>query len=140
MLIEERSTSQRLQKQLDEMFESLRLARHQKFGSSSEKAPGQGELFDEAENEAESMPEAEEPVESAQEPQPAKKARPARKPLPESIPRIRNVIELPEDECQCECGCQLTEIGENVSEQLEIIPAKLKVIQHVRKKYACKSC
>lgn len=140
MLIEERSTSERLQKQLDEMFESLRLARHQKFGASSEKAPGQGELFDEAENEAESMPEAEEPEQNNQEPQPAKKTRPARKPLPANIPRIRNVIELPEDERQCECGCQLTEIGEDVSEQLEIIPAKLNVIQHVRKKYACKIC
>jgi len=140
LLIAERSTTQRLQKQLDELFESLRLARHQKFGASSEKAPGQGELFDEAENEAESMPEVEESAESAQEPQPVKKTRPARKPLPASIPRIRNVIELPEDERQCECGCQLIEIGEDVSEQLEIIPAKLNVIQHVRKKYACKSC
>ena len=140
MLIAERSTSERLQKQLDEMFESLRLARHKKFGASSEKAPGQGELFDEAENDAEPQPESDEPTTSAQAPQQKKKTQPARKPLPANLPRIRNVIELPEDERHCECGCRLSEIGEDVSEQLEIIPAKLNVIQHVRKKYACKSC
>ena len=49
-------------------------------------------------------------------------------------------LELPEQERKCECGCQLSEIGEDISEQLEIIPAKLSVIEHVRKKYACKRC
>ena len=49
LLISERSVNQRLQKQVNGLFESLRLARQQRFGASSEKAPGQGELFDEAE-------------------------------------------------------------------------------------------
>ena len=140
LLLAERKTVGRLQKQIDEMFESIRLARHQRFGASSEKAPGQGELFDEAEdtvNEGEQI----EPEELApsSETKPKKKSV-SRKPLPAQLPRIRNVIELPEDERVCPCGCQLTEIGEDVSEQLEIIPAKLRVIEHVRKKYACKSC
>ena len=141
LLLAERKTVNRLQKQIDELFESIRLARHQRFGASSEKAPGQGELFDEAEDtvdEAERV-EPEELVFSSDNTKP-KKQQKARKPLPEQLPRIRNVIELPEDERVCPCGCQLSEIGDDVSEQLDIIPAKLRVIQHVRKKYACKSC
>ena len=141
LLIEERSTTQRLQKKLDELFESLRLERHREFGVSSEKALGQGELFDEAENEAESLPEVEEEsVATAEASSSEKNPRPSRKPLPASIPRVRNVIELPEHERMCQCSCQLSEVGEDVSEQLEIVPAKLKVIQYIRKKYACKSC
>ncbi|WP_374693689.1 IS66 family transposase zinc-finger binding domain-containing protein [Microbulbifer sp. TB1203] len=34
----------------------------------------------------------------------------------------------------------MQEIGEGISEQLDIIPAKIQVIQNVRKKYACKAC
>ena len=140
LLLAERKTTTRLQKQIDELFESIRLARHQRFGASSEKAPGQGELFDETENTT-SVTEQEESVKPASETEAKPKKQPtARKPLPAQLPRIRNVIELPQDERVCSSGCQLSEIGEDVSEQLEIIPAKLQVIQHVRKKYACKSC
>lgn len=140
LLLAERKTITRLHKQIDELFESIRLARHKRFGASSEKAPGQGELFDEAEDTAEdAVPVAPEELSSSADTQP-KKQQKARKPLPEQLPRIRNVIELSEDERVCSCGCQLSEIGEDVSEQLEIIPAKLRVIEHVRIKYACKSC
>lgn len=41
---------------------------------------------------------------------------------------------------QCACGCLKQRIGEEVTEQLEVIPAQLKVIQHVRFKYACNRC
>jgi transposase len=47
---------------------------------------------------------------------------------------------LPAEELICGCGCQLEEIGEDISEQLDIIPARVQVIQHVRKKYARKNC
>ncbi len=134
-------TIDRLQKKIDELFEAIRLARHQRFGSSSEKAPGQGDLFDEAEQTVDDDEESEksEPTKTPVKPTSNKK-RAARKPLPAHLPRIRNVIELPKEEQVCSCGCQLSEIGEDVSEQLEIIPVKLRVIQHVRKKYACKNC
>jgi transposase len=66
--------------------------------------------------------------------------RPIRKPLPKDLPRVRQVEELSAKELICECGCQLEEIGEDISEQLDIIPAQVQVIQHVRKKYACKNC
>ena len=140
LLLAERKTVDRLQKQINELFETIRLARHQRFGASSEKAPGQGELFDEAEAAVDEQEQAE-----PEEPAPSSESKPkkkpvARKPLPAQLPRTRHIIELPEDERTCSCGCQLTEIGEDISEQLEIVPAKLRVIEHVRKKYACKSC
>ena len=64
----------------------------------------------------------------------------SRKPLPAELPRIKQVIELEPAQRQCPCGCELEEIGESVSEQLDIVPATVQVIQTVRKKYACKTC
>ncbi len=63
-----------------------------------------------------------------------------RKPLPKNLPRVRIEHDLPEEDKTCACGCQLTKIGEDCSEQLDIIPAKVQVIEHVRFKYACKGC
>ncbi|MFQ5470775.1 MAG: IS66 family transposase zinc-finger binding domain-containing protein [Gammaproteobacteria bacterium] len=56
------------------------------------------------------------------------------------MPRIEVTYELSDDERVCpHDGNQLTEIGEISSEQLDIIPAKIRVIRHLRKQYAC-SC
>ena len=65
-----------------------------------------------------------------------KTSRPKRKPLPENLPRevIRHMPE--HDSCPC-CGGELRQFGEDVSEQLERIPATYKVICHVRPKFAC---
>jgi transposase len=63
-----------------------------------------------------------------------------RKPLPADLLRVSRVYDLSEEEKICSCGCELTHIKDEKSEQLEIIPAKIYVIEHTRKKYACKSC
>jgi len=63
-----------------------------------------------------------------------------RKALPESLPRVEVVHDLSEEEKRCECGCIMSRIGEDVSEKLDIIPAKIQVIRHIRYKYACKGC
>jgi len=63
-----------------------------------------------------------------------------RKALPENLPRLDVLHELNEAERVCDHdGNPLTEIGEVISEQLDIIPAKIHVLRHIRKKYAC-SC
>jgi transposase len=64
-----------------------------------------------------------------------------RRPLPDHLPREKVVYELTDEErtCPC-CGKLRKEIGGEVSEQLEFVPASLKVIQHHRKKYACDAC
>ncbi len=64
-----------------------------------------------------------------------------RKKLPEDLPR--NIIEYDLDESQKACDCcgeQMEKIGSENSEQLDYIPASLRVIEHVRLKYACKQC
>lgn len=64
-----------------------------------------------------------------------------RAPLPQSLPRERVEHKLPESERCCgACGTELTKIKEDISEQLEFVPAHFKVIQHVRGVYACKCC
>ncbi|NQV28317.1 MAG: IS66 family transposase [Rhodopirellula sp.] len=64
-----------------------------------------------------------------------------RRPLPDHLPREEVTHELTAEErtCPC-CGKLRKEIGSEVSEQLEFVPASLKVIQHHRKKYACDAC
>lgn len=61
--------------------------------------------------------------------------------LPEDLPReiIRHELGDQERCCPC-CGNERHEIGVETSEQLELIPAILKVIQHDRVKYACRNC
>lgn len=63
-----------------------------------------------------------------------------RKPLPANLPRVEIVHDIPDDQKVCPCGCSLSRIGEDTSEKLDIIPAKIQVIVHVRPKYACKEC
>ncbi|MCF6248637.1 MAG: IS66 family transposase [Desulfobacula sp.] len=63
-----------------------------------------------------------------------------RKPLPENLPRIEIIHELTEEERQCGCGCLKSRSGQEISEQLDIIPAKMQVIRNIRYKYACKNC
>jgi len=64
-----------------------------------------------------------------------------RRRIPADLPRERVLHDLPENEkpCPC-CGTMREVIGQEVSEQLDFVPAKLKVIEHVRLKYICKEC
>lgn len=146
LLLKERAASvqreDKLKQKIDMLFEALRLERHRLYGTRSEKLSDQSELFfDEAEvfvDEDDAVVDEHDVIDRGT---PSKKRKSsARKPLPAEIPRIRHVIELSIEERQCTCGCTLVEIGEDISEQLDIIPAKLQVIQHARKKYACKAC
>lgn len=111
------------------------LLRQRLFGRKSEQttdlATPQLALF----NEAESIDEGVEEEVVA----PAKR-RGKRKPLPADLPRIEVIHELPEHELTCACGCRKHAIGEEVSEQLEIVPMQIRVIKHVRKVYGCRDC
>ena len=62
---------------------------------------------------------------------------PARKPFPEDLPRERVVVPAPET-CDC-CGSdRLRKLGEDITETLEVIPRRWKVIQTVREKFSCR--
>ena len=65
--------------------------------------------------------------------------RAGRQPLPEHLPRIEHHHE-PES-CTCgQCGKDLVKIGEDISEQLDVEPAKFFVHRHIRPQYACRAC
>ena len=127
------------QAQITSLQEQINLLLHKRYGASSEKfSPDQLPLFNEAEAQAEETP-ADEPQALVSIPAHERK-KGGRKPLPASLPRIRIEHDLEDAEKTCPCGCQLTRIGEQISEQLDIIPAQIRVIQHVRPTYACKAC
>ena len=126
----------------DALQEKLNLLLAKRFGPSSEKSDKhQLGLFNEAEAAvAETTePEAAED-ESITVPAHARK-KPGRKPLPDYIHRVEVLHDLPEAEKVCpHDGTVLERIGEEVSEQLDVIPAKVQVLRHVRPKYACPCC
>ena len=98
----------------------------------------QRELFEESWTTDTSALEAE-VEQSGSAPKSAKRERAGRQPLPEHLPRIEHRHE-PES-CTCgQCGQDLVKIGEDVSEQLDIEPAKFFVHRHIRPQYACRSC
>jgi transposase len=115
------------------------LLRQRLFGRKSEQtaesATPQLALFNEAESISEPIDEATEEEVVA-----PTKRRGKRKPLPADLPRIEIIHELPEHELTCACGCRKHTIGEEVSEQLEIVPMQIRVIKHVRKVYGCRDC
>lgn len=143
---------QTLSKEVSFLSEMVAFLKYRQYYKRSEKHPNQAELFNEAEVESEA--EAEElstalkeecvtaSTEDKENTNTPPKAKPGRKPLPQSLPRERVEYTLDEqgNPEKCACGAHLKEIGEEVSEQLEIIPAKVIVKQHVRKKYACPHC
>lgn len=59
--------------------------------------------------------------------------------LPKHLPREEVVIEPEAEACPC-CGGALHVIGEDVSERLDKVPARLRVIVTRRPKYGCRSC
>ena len=120
------------------LTEQLNLALARRYAASSEKlSPDQIRLFDEAEAESEAAP-APDVDDVTIVPEHTRRKR-GRKKLPEALPRVEVIHEIPESEQFCpHDGNPLTEIGAVTSEQLDIIPAKIQVIRHIRKQYACR--
>ena len=127
-----------------QLQEQVALLRHKLFSPKSERSPEDADspqlaMFNEAEELIEAAPDA--AAEEAEEEVVAPvKRRGKRKPLPAHLPRVEVIHELPEHALTCECGCRKQAIGEETSEQLEIIPMQVRVIRHIRKIYACKAC
>ena len=59
--------------------------------------------------------------------------------LPAHLPRIEVVVDIENHACPC-CGNALHQIGEDVGERLDIVPAQFRVLVVRRPKYACRSC
>ena len=136
-----RSEINSLSQKHEQLLEKFRLAQHQRFGQSSEKAdkdaPVQGDLFNEAEVLIDEDEKVDEDAEKEQISYTRKK--PKRKPLPKDLPREEVIHDIEDKTCTC-CGYELHQMGEERSEKLDFIPAQVKVIEHVRLKYSCRTC
>src|SRR5437016_1964833 len=122
----------------------FQLARYRRaeFGRSSEKLEREAEQLelaiealetDQAERMAIASPFVAAAIEGAVE---ARK--PARRPLPEHLPREDLVHPAP---CTCPtCGGALRRIGEEMTETLDYVPGRFKVIRHIREKLSCRAC
>ena len=141
------------QQHIQSIYEHIRLSRQRLFGRSSEAHVGQQSLqFDEAEQTAEGstderdqalIPAADAHASEDEAAHPktrrsAPRARGKREPIPSHITRVKVVIDVPESErgCPC-CGKTMVEIGEDISEQLTLIPMKVQALAFHRKRYGC---
>jgi transposase len=120
---------------------TLELAHHKRirFGKASEAYSGeQLDLFNEAADADLAAMEAE--LEALQGQRRSKpRSRAGRQALPPELPRIEHRHEPAS--CQCgACGRDMVKIGEDVSEQLDVEPARFFVHRHIRPQYACRGC
>lgn len=128
--------------EIDYLNERIDLLTSQLYGKKSEKLktdpdiPGQMSYLEPSEEDVPPIPKIPETVSI---PEHTRK-KSGRKPLPDDLPRVDVIHDIPEDQKQCSCGSLLDWIGEEVSEQLDFIPAELRVLRHIRPKYACKRC
>ena len=122
--------------------ERLRAYRRELFGAKSEaRGSDQLGLFNEAEALSANSTAALEVTPETTVGTHTRKRRGHRKPLDPNLPREVVRHDLPEAERFCtNDGHALVEIGVEISEQLDVIPEQLRVIQHQRVKYACPCC
>jgi len=134
MLIAERIRSERLVQIIKD------LQRH-RFGRRAETLPADQLLLaledvEQGEGEAAAEAEAKSPAGRAEG---ARKRRANRGALPPHLPRIETVVDIDLRTCPC-CRGELHQIGEDVSEKLDVVPAQFRVLVVRRPKYACRSC
>jgi transposase len=122
----------------------FQLARYRRaeFGRSSEKLARDIEPLemalealetDQAERLATASPAVAAAVQTAAEAQ-----KPARRPLPEHLPREDLRHPAP---CTCpSCGGALRKISNEVTETLDYVPGRFKVVRHIREKLSCRVC
>lgn len=138
-LNKEKAESASYKEKYARLLEEFCLNKHRLYASSSEKNMLQSDLFDEPGIE---LPEElKDQLDDAVDVKSYKrKKHPIRRQLPSDLPREIIIHDLTNEEKFCACGHNLKRIGEEVTEQLKYIPARLSVVQHVRPKYACKPC
>ncbi len=126
------------QTHIAQLEELIRTLRHRHFGASSEQlAPNQASLFDEADAQRGEVPTADEPSPSTR-PHRRHNGRPR---LSDELPRVEVIYEIEASERIChEHGCALLPMGQETSEQLEFIPAHVRVIRSICKTYTCPQC
>src|SRR6187402_1195862 len=116
--------------------------KQKQFGSSSEKlSPAQAELFDEADDDAAEIgADVAAAIDAVEIPAHTRSTK-RRVSIPADIPRVDVIHDLPDDQKVCpHDGTAFKRIGSETHEQLDIIPATVQVLHHIRYKYACPCC
>jgi transposase len=126
------------QAQIEHLNLVIAKLRRMQFGRRSEQLDETIEQLELALEELEAA-KAQHPLRGEGETQASEAAKPVRKPLPEHLPR-EEVVLSPPHACCPDCGGALKPLGEDISESLEYVPARFKVIRHVRPKLACSGC
>lgn len=149
LLLRERETTAQLsqtvqsqQRTIDAQEQRIAQLLRLHYGPRQERIdPAQLLLFDEAELEALIAERRQEAAQSDAPQSPTKRPGHGRRALGANLPRETRLYELtPAERCCPGCGVVRCEIGRDTSEQLEFEPARFKVIEHVRVKYACRAC
>jgi transposase len=138
-LLEERREHTRT---IDNLQHQLQCLLRRLFGRSAEKVdPKQLLLFNDLLQQLAPETPAAEPVAPEAPATPKSANGHGRRRLPANLERRQVLHDLPEEEkpCPC-CGKMRHVIGRETSEQLDYVPAKVTVIEHVRLKYACPAC
>ncbi|MBT5293703.1 MAG: IS66 family transposase [Cellvibrionales bacterium] len=131
-----------LQEKYDGLLETVKLANQRKFSPSTEANILQQNLFDEvgvASSEPGEQNAKDKTGTTTYTVTRKKKNHPTRKPLPEHLPRVKTILEPTEADKMCSCGCQREQMGQEVTEELIVEPAKVLVNQIIRPKMVCKN-
>ena len=131
-----------LKQTLEQLMEQIRLARHKRFGASSEKNTEveQLSIFNEAEIYEDAEKTEEELTVVAGHTRRKKKEYTLDK-LPEGIPVEIVEHRIPESKLACpQCGETMTPIGKEVTRKLKIIPARTVIVEDHYYSYACRNC
>jgi transposase len=130
-----------------ELIARLRLQlarlRRMQFGRSSERlARGADQLelaLEDLEADVPAPAEPDTPTSDAGTPGQSERRKPARRPLPDHLPR--ETVEHGAEVCACPaCGGALRRLGEDVTEVLDYLPGRFRVIRHVRPRLSCRAC
>jgi len=144
LLLEQQAETARLQQESERwkrdfyhLLEKWQLELKKRFAASSEGLPGQGDLF----NEIEDILQPDEEEVAAEQHIAYTRKLPRKARLDASLPRKEVIHDISDDDKTCECcGTNMHRMGEDGSEKLDFIPAKVQVIRHVRPKYSCRTC
>ena len=128
-------------RELESVQHQLQALLRRYYGRSSEKMdPNQRLLFEDLIDKAIPERPAEDEADAPAAPKRQCKGH-GRRRLPSDLPREKVIHDLPDDQklCPC-CGTLRHIIGKETHEQLDYIPARVKVIEHIRLTYGCPQC
>ena len=141
--IELKANLEEAEKKINWLMEQCKLSKKRQFGKKNESSEHLqlSLIFDEDEESAEALEASEELPATETITYSRKKKTAGRRIDTAKLPREVINHDLSDDQKHCDhCGKELEKFGEDRSEQLEYIPAQIKVIEHVCAKYSCRSC